>query len=111
MKPSSISIILMDKYFSEILTHFGTGLFNYCTCGHCGRGIIVCLSVGSYHTYDLISIIFFHIDFHCRFGMLHLGVNHIGMLVGSLSFLFMESIHLCVCICEVLVFWSASMLY
>ena len=74
MRPSSISIVSIDGYFSEILTYFGTGLFNYCTCGHCGWEIIVCPSVGSCQYIYFISILFFHIDSHCWIGMDHIGV-------------------------------------
>ena len=56
MRPSSILIVSIDRYFSEILTFF-TGLFNYCTCGHCGWEIIVCPSVRSFQSF--ISSLFF----------------------------------------------------
>ena len=108
MRPSSISIVSIDGYFSEILTYFGTGLFDYCTCGHCGWEIIVCSSVRSYHTYNLISIVFFHIDFprhnwHASFGCQPYW--HVGWIIVILIW---ESIHPCVCL--LVVIWSVLIL-
>ena len=54
---SSFKLIRL-MYFSEILTNFGIGLFNYCTCGHCGQDGIVCLSVRSVF-HSLVSYLTF----------------------------------------------------
>ena len=70
--------------------YFGTGLFDYCTCDHCGLHLALSVCLSDHYSHHIISISFYSFPYmksHCRIGIITL-----------VSVRFMGLFHLYVCL-------------